>query len=124
MRSAPRSCSSVGKSHPPECQYRISTCQWPEERESVRNKLQLVSHSARSPLERSALGGSREVFVLKVRIRIERRRSSYLGYFNVAVSIEAERKSAYHGPGTLPHCIGHQLCRYICKGKQKSHRTH
>jgi hypothetical protein len=25
----------VGKSHPPECQYRISTCQWPEERESV-----------------------------------------------------------------------------------------
>jgi hypothetical protein len=21
----------MGKSHPPECQYRISTCQWPEE---------------------------------------------------------------------------------------------
>jgi hypothetical protein len=25
----------MGKSHPPECQCRISTCQWLEERESV-----------------------------------------------------------------------------------------
>src|ERR1700730_3683875 len=33
MRSAPRTCSSKGKSSSPECRHRVSTCQRPEERE-------------------------------------------------------------------------------------------